>query len=1174
MAKKKLVVMDGNTAAAYASYAFTEVAAIFPITPSSVMAEKVDEWSAKGRTNIFGKPVEVIEMQSEAGAAGTCHGSLQAGALTTTYTASQGLLLMIPPMYKIGGEFLPGVFHISCRTVSAHALSIFGDHSDVMTCRMTGFGMLMSSSPQEAMDLGAVAHLSAIGGRYAFMHCFDGFRTSHEMQRIEALDYDDLAKLVDYDQLAAFRKNGLNPEHPSTRGTTVNPDVFFQCKEGANEKIASIPGVVQHYMDEINKLTGRDYKLFNYYGAPDAEEVIVIMCSGAETVKDTVDYLNRKGRKVGMVQVHLYRPFSIQHFVDAIPATCKKIAVLDRTKESGSVGEPLYLDVQSALQQAGRKDIVVVGGRYGLASKDTTPGQIVAVYDNLDQDTPKNSFTIGIEDDVTFTSLPYEEIALDDPGQVSCKIWGLGGDGTVGANKNAITTIGLAADKYAQAYFSYDSMKSGGLTQSHLRFGDKPIRATYLVSSADFVGVHAPTYVDKYDTTADLKDGGTYLLNCPWSAEELETHLPAKMKRDLANKHANFYIMDATKLARDLGLGNRINTILQAAFFQLTKVIPIDLAVEEMKQGNYNSYFKKGGQEIVDLNNRAVDVGLTGMTKVEVPAAWADARDGAPEELKGTDFVKEIVVPMDRQHGDKLPVSLFKKHNCLDGTWENGTTAYSKRGVAVTVPQWNPDACIQCNRCAMACPHAAIRPVLLTDEEKAGAPASFVTVPAKGLGKDAPAYSFRMQVSPYDCLGCGVCLTACPAKGALEMVPFETQKEQQPNFDNYAMDEKLLKKDVISDKSVKTAQFAKPYFQFSAACAGCAETTYIKLVTQLFGSRMYVANASGCSSAYGGAMPMTPYSCDSRGFGPCWEQSLFEDNAEFAYGFLRAHGSIHGEVELRLKALQEKGVAVSEIEEYLAKWQDPAVTREVSDALIAALEKAEPTEEGTFVLQNREYLTKKSVWAFGGDGWAYDIGFGGIDHVLAQNRDINMLVMDTEVYSNTGGQSSKATPTAAVAKFAAGGKEVKKKDLGAIAMSYGYIYVAQVAMGYDQAQTLKAIREAESYPGPAIVIAYCPCLEHGIKAGMSCTQEEMKKAVECGYWHLYRYDPRRIAEGKNPFQLDSPEPDSSKMMDYLKGENRYAALQINFPERAQRLYEKTIQDAKDRYAKYRKMADE
>ena len=1173
MSKKKFVVMDGNTAAAYASYAFTEVAAIFPITPSSTMAEKVDEWAAKGKKNVFGNTVEVIEMQSEAGAAGTCHGSLQAGALTTTYTASQGLLLMIPPMYKIGGEFLPGVFHVSARTVSAHALSIFGDHSDVMTCRMTGFGMLMSSCPQEAMDLGCVAHLSAIGGRYAFMHVFDGFRTSHEMQRIEALDYDDLEKLIDQDQLQAFRKNGLNPEHPSTRGTTVNPDVFFQCKEGANEKIATIPGVVQHYMDEINKLTGRDYKLFNYYGAEDAEEVIVIMCSGAETVRDTVDYLNAKGRKVGMVQVHLYRPFSTQHFADAIPATCKKVAVLDRTKESGSVGEPLYLDVVTALQQTGRTDIKVVGGRYGLASKDTTPGQIVAVYDNLKQDAPKNNFTIGIIDDVTFTSLPYEEVAIDYPGQTACKIWGLGGDGTVGANKNAITTIGLTADKYAQAYFSYDSMKSGGLTQSHLRFGDDPIHATYLVSAADFVGVHAPTYVDKYDTTEDLKEGGVFLLNCPWSVEELDKRLPAKMKRDLANKKAQFYIMDATGIARGLGMGGRINTILQSAFFQLTNVIPIEMAVDEMKKSNYNSYFKKGGQEIVDLNNRAVDAGLSGMVKVDIPETWANAVDETVEELKGTPFVKEIVVPMDRQHGDKLPVSLFKKHNCLDGTWENGTTEYSKRGVAVNVPKWNPDACIQCNRCAMACPHAAIRPVLLNEAEKAAAPEAFVTVPAKGLGKDAPAYAFRMQVSPYDCLGCGVCLTACPAQGALEMVPFETQKAEQSNFDNFAMNEALLKKDIISDKSVKTIQFAKPYFQFSAACAGCAETTYIKLVTQLFGNRMYVANASGCSSAYGGAMPMTPYSCDSRGHGPSWEQSLFEDNAEFAYGYLRAHGAVQGEVHIRLKELKERGIALEAVTDYLDNWADASKTREVSDNLIAALEK-ETCEEAAFVLKNKEFLTKKSVWAFGGDGWAYDIGFGGIDHVLAQNRDINKLVMDTEVYSNTGGQSSKSTPTAAVAKFAAAGKDVKKKDLGAIAMSYGYIYVAQVAMGYDQAQTLKAIREAESYPGPAIVIAYCPCLEHGIKAGMSSTQNEMKKAVECGYWHTYRYDPRRIAEGKNPFQLDSPEPDSSKLMDYLKGENRYATLAINFPERAEKLYEKTMREAKERYAKYRKMADD
>ena len=1171
MPNKKLVVMDGNTAAAYASYAFTEVAAIFPITPSSTMAEKVDEWAAKGKKNIFGNPVEVIEMQSEAGAAGTCHGSLQAGALTTTYTASQGLLLMIPPMYKIGGEFLPGVFHVSCRTVSAHALSIFGDHSDVMTCRMTGFGMLMSSSPQEAMDLGSVAHLSAIGGRYAFMHCFDGFRTSHEMQRIEALDYDDLAKLVDQKQLQAFRKNGLNPEHPSTRGTTVNPDVFFQCREGANEKIRSIPGVVQHYMDEINKLTGRDYKLFNYYGAPDAEEVVVVMCSAAETVKETVDYLNAHGRKVGMVQVHLYRPFSVSHFAAAIPATCKKVAVLDRTKESGSVGEPLYLDVQSALQQAGRRDVLVVGGRYGLASKDTTPGQIVAVYDNLRQDQPKNSFTIGIQDDVTFTSLPYQEVEMAHPGEVACKIWGLGGDGTVGANKNAITTIGLTADKYAQAYFSYDSMKSGGLTQSHLRFGGSPIRSTYLVSAADFVGVHAPTYVDKYDTTADLKDGGTFLLNCPWSAEELDSRLPAKMKRDLANKHAKFYIMDATKIALELGLGSRINTILQAAFFQLTQVIPIDMAVEEMKKGNYNSYFKKGGQEIVDLNNRAVDAGLTGMTQVEIPESWANAQDGAPEELKGTAFVKEIVVPMDRQHGDKLPVSVFKKHNCLDGTWENGTTAYSKRGVAVTVPKWNPDACIQCNRCSMACPHAAIRPVLVTEEEKRGASETFVTVPAKGPGlKD---YFFRMQVSPYDCMGCGVCLTACPAKGALEMVPFETQKDQQPDFDNFAMNEALLKKDAISDKTVKSSQFAKPYFQFSAACAGCAETTYIKLLSQLFGDRMYIGNAAGCSSAISGGAPILPYCKDCQGHGPAWEHSLFEDNAEFAYGFFHAQDSIRKELLIRLEAIKAAGIAVEAVEAYENGWKKTETSRIVTDALIAALEQAEQTEDVKYVLENKEYLAKKSVWAVGGDGWAYDIGYGGIDHVMAQNRDVNLMVLDTEVYSNTGGQSSKSTPTSATAKFAAGGKRVAKKDLGAMLMQYGYVYVAQVAMGADQAQTLKALREAESYDGPSIVICYCPCLEQHIKAGMGTSQDEMKKAVECGYWHLYRYDPRRIAEGKNPFQLDSKEPDTSKVMDFLMGENRFASLKNNFPDKADALYAKEVEDVKARYAKYKKLAE-
>lgn len=1171
MAKKNYAVMDGNTAAAHASYAFTEVAAIFPITPSSTMAEKVEEWSAIGRKNIFGNTVNIMQMQSEAGAAGTCHGSLQAGALTTTYTASQGLLLMIPPMYKIGGEFLPGVFHISARTVSAHALSIFGDHSDAMACRMTGFGMLMSSSPQEAMDIGAVAHLAAISGRYAFMHVFDGFRTSHEMQRIELLDYADLEKLVDYEQLYAFRKNGLNPEHPSTRGTTVNPDIFFQCKEGANEKIASIPGVVQHYMDEINELTGREYRLFNYHGAPDAEEVIVVMCSGAETVRDTVDYLNAQGRKVGMVQVHLYRPFSISHFAEAIPATCKKVAALDRTKESGSVGEPLFLDVQSALQQAGRPEITVVGGRYGLASKDTTPGQIVAVFDNLAEEKPKANFTIGIDDDVTFTSLGKKDISIEYPGQIASKIWGLGGDGTVGANKNAITTIGLVADKYAQGYFSFDSMKSGGLTQSHLRFGDTPVRATYLVSSADFVGCHVPSYVYKYDTTEDLKDGGTYLLNCPWGADEMETRLPAKMRRDLAKKHARFYIMDATRLALELGLGNRINTLLQAAFFKLTNVIPIELAVSEMKQSNHDTYFKKGGQDIVDLNDRAVDVGQTGMTEVNVPASWADAKDSPAEEPKGTAFVKEIVVPMDRQFGDKLPVSLFKKHNCIDGTWENGTTAYSKRGVAVQVPEWHSEACIQCNRCAAVCPHAAVRPVLLTKEEAQGVPASFFTSPAKGKGLEH--YSYRLQVSPNDCLGCGVCINTCPGKGALTMEPLESQQAQQPNFDEYAMGEKYLKPDTFSAKTIKQSQFAKPYFQFSAACAGCSETPYIKLVTQLFGNRMYVANASGCSSAYGGAMPMTPYSCDQRGFGPCWEQSLFEDNAEFSFGFMSAHDAIHGEIMIHVDRLREEGVAPTEVSAYHAEWRNPDKTRAVSDALIAALEKSPKTRDVDFILKNREFLCKKSIWAFGGDGWAYDIGFGGIDHVLSQNYDINMLVMDTEVYSNTGGQKSKATPTGAIAKFAASGKEVRKKDLGAMLMSYGYIYVAQVAMGYNMEQTLKAIREAEAFPGPAIVIAYCPCLEHGIKKGMGATQEEMKLAVECGYWHLYRYDPRLIAEGKNPLQLDSPEPKIEKMMDYLQGEQRYATLATNFPERAGRLYEKTISEARERYERYRMLAD-
>ena len=1172
--KKNYVVMDGNTAAAYSAYAFTEVAAIYPITPSSPMAEKVDEWSAKGKKNLFGSTVDVIQMQSEAGAAGTCHGSLQAGALTTTFTSSQGLMLMIPAMYAMGGQFLPSVMHIASRVVTSNHHSIFGDHTDFMTCRMTGYAMLMSSCPQEAMDLAAVAHLSAISGRYAFMHCFDGFRTSHEMQRIEALDYEDLRGLVDQKALSEFRHASLNPEHPTNRGNNVNPDIYFQCKEGANVKANSLPDTVQHYMDEINKLTGRDYKLFNYYGAPDAEEVIVVMCSASETVKETVDYLNAHGRKVGMVQIHLFRPFSVSHFAAAIPATCKRIAVLDRNKETGSVGEPVYLDVVTALNQAGRGDIRVVGGRYGLSSKDTTPGQIVAVYDNLKQETPKNNFTIGINDDVTHTSLDYTEIELPHPGQISCKLWGLGGDGTVGANKNAISTIGFVGGKYAQAYFSYDTMKSGGLTQSHLRFGDEPIRSTYLVNSADFVACHAPTYVKKYDLTEDLKEGGTFLLNCPWTVEELEEHLPGKMKRDLARKHANFYIIDAAKLAQQIGLGKRTNNILQGAFFALTKVIPMDLAIEDMKKNNYNSYFKKAGQKIVDLNDQAVDLGVSAAVKVEIPASWADAQDTPVAEPKGiTSFVRDIVLPLDRQQGDKLPVSVFQKYGVLDGTWENGTSAYSKRGVAVKVPKWDGSKCIQCNRCSMCCPHAAIRPVLLTEEEKKTVPAGFETVPAKGLGKDSP-YSFRMQVSPYDCLGCGVCLTACPAEGALTMTSFEDMKTEQPLFDEVAMNETYLKKDVISDKSVKNIQFAKPYFQFSAACAGCAETTYIKLLSQLFGDRMYVGNAAGCSSAISGGAPILPYCKDCHGHGPAWEHSLFEDNAEFAYGFFHAQDSIRKELLIRLDAIKAAGIAAEAVEAYENGWKKTETSRTVTDALLAALEKAEQTEDVKYVLENKEYLAKKSVWAIGGDGWAYDIGFGGIDHVMAQNRDVNLMVLDTEVYSNTGGQSSKSTPTSATAKFAASGKKVAKKDLGAILMQYGYVYVAQVAMGADQAQTLKALREAESYDGPSIVICYCPCLEQHIKAGMGCSQDEMKKAVECGYWHLYRYDPRRIAEGKNPFQLDSKEPDTSKLMDFLMGENRFASLKNNFPDKADALYAKEVEDVKARYAKYKKMAED
>ena len=1167
MDKKKAVIMDGNEAAAYVSYAFTEVAGIFPITPSSPMAEHVDEWAANGKKNLFGQPVQVVEMQSEGGAAGTVHGSLQSGALTTTYTASQGLLLMIPNMYKIAGEMLPGVFHVSARTLSAHALSIFGDHSDVMGVRSTGFAMLASSSPQEVMDLGAVAHLSAIHCRMPFLHFFDGFRTSHEIQKIEALDYEELRPLVDMDALRAFRRNSLNPEHPATRGTTVNPDIFFQCREACNEKVASIPEAVEHYMAEISKLTGREYKLFNYYGAPDAERVIVLMGSAAETTKEAIDYLTAKGEKVGLLNVHLYRPFAADKFLAAIPKTCRKLAVLDRTKEPGAMGEPLYQDICSVYKELD-SDMVIVGGRYGLSSKDTTPGQIIAVLDNLKQDKPKNNFTVGIVDDVTHTSLDVTcEIDTSPAGQTSAEFWGMGSDGTVGANKNSIKIIGHATDLYCQAYFVYDSKKSGGLTQSHLRFGKQPIRSPYLIQSADFVACHNPSYVHKYDMVKNLKEGGVFLLNCAWDAEGLEKNLPAAMKRALAEKKARFYTIDAIKIARELGLGSRTNTILQAAFFKLANVIPLEQAVAEMKDAIYKTYYKKKGQAVVDMNNASIEHGINELVEIAIPTAWLQAKD-EPVERKAPDFIREVVDVMNRQEGDSLPVSVMKKYGLEDGTWHAGSTKYEKRGAAVDVPQWDMTKCIQCNQCSLVCPHAAIRPVLLDENEQQHAPAGFETKKATGLAQ----YQYRMQVSPYDCTGCGSCVNICPAKEkALTMQPLESQLGQAENWE-YAVETVTVKQDAVSDKTVKASQFAKPYFEFSGACAGCGETPYIKLVTQLFGDHMYITNASGCSSAYGGSTPSSPYCTDCKGCGPAWAMSLFEDNAEYAYGYLLGQDAIKRQLKAAAQTLADKGVAAEVCKEYIDKAESAAESRMAADALLAAV-AGDKSDEAEFIRNNKEFLTKKSVWAFGGDGWAYDIGYGGLDHMLASGKNINVLVLDTVVYSNTGGQSSKATAAAAIAKFSAGGKVTKKKDLGLMAMSYGYVYVAQVAMGADPAQTLKAIREAEAYDGPSIVICYCPCIEHGMKASMGLSQIEEKKAVECGYWHLYRYDPRRKEEGKNPFQLDSKAP-TGDFQQFLMGENRYASLKLSFPEKADALYHKAANDAKERYEGYVKLAKE
>ena len=1184
---KVMKTMDGNTAAAYASYAFTDVAAIFPITPSSPMAELADEWAAHGKKNIFGQTVKVVEMQSEGGASGAVHGSLQAGALTTTYTASQGLLLMIPNMYKIAGELLPAVFHVTARALAGHALSIFGDHSDVMATRQTGFALLASSSVQEAMDLGGVAHLSALKARVPFMHFFDGFRTSHEIQKIEVIDYDDLAKLVDMDAVNEFRARALNPEHPVTRGTAQNPDIFFQERESSNKFYEAVPDIVAEYMKEIEKITGREYKPFNYYGAPDAENIIVAMGSVTETAEEVIDYLNAKGEKTGVVIVHLYRPFSPKYFFDVLPRTVKKIAVLDRCKESGSVGEPLYLDVKS-LFYGKDNEPVIVGGRYGLGSKDTTPAQIFAVYDNLKKDEPKNGFTIGIVDDITFTSLETsdEVINTSAPGTVRCKFWGLGSDGTVGANKNAIKIIGDHTDMYAQGYFSYDSKKSGGVTVSHLRFGKDPIRSTYLIDEADFISLSQQSYVAKYNVLTGLKKGGTFLLNTIWSKDELEANLPAKYKRYLANNDIGFYVINATEIAQKLGLGNRTNMIMQSAFFKLADVIPVDDAIKYLDEAIVNSYGKKG-EAVVDMNKKAVQKGISELVKVEIPESWKNAVDDENAnsglavpftEDEKPDFIKNIADVMNRQEGDSLPVSAFEGRE--DGTFPAGTAAYEKRGIAVDIPKWIPENCIQCNQCSFVCPHAVIRPTLLNKDEKSNAPKSFETV--KAIGKGLEGLEYRIQISALDCTGCGNCADICPGKKgkkALVMTPIAEEVDTGVTNWKYASEKVTVKDNLMDKNSVKGSQFQKPYFEFSGACAGCGETAYVKTITQLFGDRMMIANATGCSSIWGASAPSTPYTKDSNGKGPSWSNSLFEDNAEYGLGMATAVRHIREGVQLSIDNLLGKDIP-QELKEAFNEWVSTkdngelsgAASKKVVDALKGFTPNDETAADVKNILDKKDYLEKKSQWIIGGDGWAYDIGYGGLDHVLASGEDVNVLVLDTEVYSNTGGQSSKSTQTSAVAKFAASGKRIKKKDLGMMVATYGYVYVAQVAIGADKNQFLKALKEAESYNGPSLIIGYAPCINHGIKAGMGKTVDREKKAVEAGYWHLYRYNPLLKEEGKNPFTLDSKEPKSS-FREFLQGEVRYASLKGSFPEIAEELYAKAEKDAKDRYNGYVKMAE-
>lgn len=1169
---KVMKTMDGNTAAAHVAYAFTDVAAIYPITPSSPMAEYVDVWSAHGRKNIFGQKVKLTEMQSEGGASGAVHGSLATGALTTTFTASQGLLLMIPNMYKISGELLPGVFHVSARSVATQALSIFGDHSDVMAARQTGFAMIASGSVQEAMDLAGVAHLSAIKSSIPFLHFFDGFRTSHEVQKIEVLEYDDLAKLVDFDAIKKFKHNSLNPERPVTRGTAENPDIFFQAREACNRFYQAVPDIAADYMKKMSDLTGRDYRPFNYVGAEDAEYVIIAMGSVTDTIDETVEYLVNKGEKVGLIKVRLYRPFSEKYFMEALPETVKKIAVLDRTKEPGAVGEPLYEDVRSLFYDKEKRP-VIVGGRYGLSSKDTNPGHIKAVFDNLKEDNPKNGFTVGIVDDVTFTSLEVKEKINTTPeGTVCCKFWGFGSDGTVGANKNAIKIIGDNTDKYAQGYFSYDSKKSGGVTVSHLRFGDKPIKSTYLIDEADYVACHKESYVEQFDLLDGLKDGGTFVLNCSWSKEELNEKLPAKIKKYLAEHNIDFYTIDAVKIAQEVGLGGRINMVMQTAFFKLAKIIPVDDAVKYLKEAIKKTYGHKG-EKIVKMNYDAVDRALDALEKVAVPAEWAKATDeaAATTEEDQPEFIKNILDPIARQKGDDLPVSAFVGRE--DGHFPQGTAAFEKRNIAINIPEWQIDNCIQCNQCAIACPHAAIRPFLLNDEELKDAPEGFET--KKAIGKQLDGLQYRIQVSPLDCTGCGVCANVCPAKEkALIMKPNATQLEKEKSNWDYAVNNVSIKNDLTNKYTIKGSQFCQPLLEFSGACAGCGETPYAKLVTQLFGDRMIIANATGCSSIWGGSAPSTPYTTNQEGHGPAWANSLFEDNAEYGYGmYLGMEQNRDKLADLAKEAIEAN--PGTDLTEALQEWLDSKdkgdESRNTTKKLLPILEKyADKDEAVAELLDMKEFLIKKSQWIFGGDGWAYDIGYGGLDHVLASGDDVNVMVFDTEVYSNTGGQSSKATPTAAVAKFAASGKKIRKKDLGKMAISYGYVYVAQIALGADMNQAIKAIKEAEAYPGPSLIIAYSPCIAHGLKQGMGCSVEQEKNAVKAGYWHLYRFNPEMKEEGKNPFSLDSKEPTES-FQDYLKSEVRYTSLEQTFPEIAKVYFKKAEEDAKERYESYKRI---